>query len=116
MEEPATCVVPWVTPSHGAGEPIHIRRCRLMNNGSTVIGLDVHKETVVAAVLPPDAERARETVTIENHPKAVERLVTRLAARGPVAFVYEAGPCGYEVQRQVTGAGPPVVGGAPALE
>ena len=70
-----------------------------MNNGSTVIGLDVHKETVVAAVLPPDAERARETVTIENHPKAVERLVTRLAARGPVAFVYEAGPCGYEVQR-----------------
>ena len=73
-----------------------------MNNGSTVIGLDVHKETVVAAVLPPGADRARETVTVENHPKAVERLVTRLAARGPVAFVYEAGPCGYEVQRHLT--------------
>src|SRR3972149_3524948 len=94
MDEPATCVVPWVTPEHGAGEPIHIRRCRLMNNGSTVVGLDVHKQTVVAAVLPPDAERARETVTIENHPKAVERLVTRLAARGPVALGYEAGARG----------------------
>jgi transposase len=86
-----------------------------MNNGSIVVGLDVHKQTVVAAVLPPDAERARETVTIENHPKAVERLVTRLAARGPVAFVYEAGPCGYEVQRQLTGLGQPCAVVAPAL-
>jgi hypothetical protein len=74
-----------------------------MNNGSTVIGLDVHKQTVVVAVLPPGADRARESVTIENHPTAVARLVRRLAARGPVAFVYEAGPCGYEVQRQLTG-------------
>lgn len=86
-----------------------------MNNGSTVIGLDVHKQTVVAAVLPPRADRARETVTIENHPKAVERLVTRLAARGPVAFVYEAGPCGYEVQRQIVELGYPCTVVAPAL-
>ena len=47
-----------------------------MNHGITIVGLDVHKETVVAAVLPPGADRARETVTVENHPKAVERLVT----------------------------------------
>ena len=86
-----------------------------MNNGSTVVGLDVHKETVVAAVLPPGADRARETVTIENSPQAVARLVTRLAARGPVAFVYEAGPCGYEVQRQLTGLGQPCAVVAPAL-
>ena len=86
-----------------------------MNNGSTVIGLDVHKQTVVAAVLPPGADRARETVTIENHPKAIERLVTRLAARGPLACVYEAGPCGYEVQRQLTALGHPCAVVAPAL-
>jgi hypothetical protein len=75
-----------------------------MNNGSTVIGLDVHKETVVAAVLPPGADRVRETVTIENSPTAVVRLVTRLAARGPLALVYEAGPCGYEVQPKASRA------------
>src|SRR3990172_10982137 len=115
MDEPATCVVPWVTPEHGAGEPIHIRRCRLMNNGSTVVGLDVHKATVAAAAPPPGADRTRETVTIENAPTAIARLVTRLAARGPLAFVYEAGPCGYEVQRQLTALGQPCAVVAPAL-
>lgn len=84
-------------------------------HGSTVVGLDVHKQTVVAAVLPPGADRTRETVTMENTPKAVERLVARLAARGPVAFVYEAGPCGYEVQRQLTALGQPCAVVAPAL-
>ncbi len=73
-----------------------------MNDGIPVAGLDVHKQTLVAAVLPEGADRAREIVTIENHPKAVERLVTRLAARAPVVYVYEAGPCGYEIQRQLT--------------
>ena len=86
-----------------------------MDNGSTVVGLDVHKATVVAAVLPPGADRTRETVTIENSPTAIARLVTRLAARGPVAFVYEAGPCGYEVQRQLTALGQPCAVVAPAL-
>ena len=35
-----------------------------MNKGSTVVGLDVHRETVVAAVLPPGADRARATVLV----------------------------------------------------
>lgn len=81
----------------------------------TVIGLDVHKETIVAAVLPPDAERPRETVTIEHTPQAMAKLVTRLARTGPLGFVYEAGPCGYPLQRQLTALGHRCVVIAPAL-
>lgn len=73
--------------------------------GEIVIGLDVHKETVVAAVLPPGADQVRETVTLAHTPKEVTRFVARLAASGPLSFVYEAGPCGYELHRQLTALG-----------
>lgn len=86
-----------------------------MKHHSTVVGLDVHKKTIVAAVLPPGLNRATQTVMVENHPKAVEKLVNRLAAKGSVEFVYEAGPCGYEVNRQITGMGYPCAVIAPGL-
>ena len=77
----------------------------MKQDSTTVIGLDVHKATIVAAVLPPDADRATRTLTIENEPKAVERMVQSLASKGPVEFVYEAGPCGYQAHRQITQLG-----------
>jgi transposase len=54
-------------------------------------------------------------MTIENHPKAIEKLVKRAAGHGPAEFVYEAGPCGYEVQRQIAAMGHRCVVIAPAL-
>jgi transposase len=44
------------------------------------------------------------TWTVPNEPKAVRRLVRKLErdAPGPVRVFYEAGPCGYALQRQVT--------------
>lgn len=84
-------------------------------NRDTVIGLDVHKATIVAAVLPSGAERARETVTFPHTPAEVARRVQRWAAHGPLVFVYEAGPCGYELQRQLTALGHRCVVIAPAL-
>jgi transposase len=86
-----------------------------MDQSSTVVGCDVHKEKIMAAVLPPQAPRPTEVLTIENHPKAIARLVKRLADRGRPVFVYEAGPCGYEVQRQITEMGYQTVVIAPAL-
>jgi transposase len=86
-----------------------------MNESSTVVGLDVHKEKITVAVLPPRAPRPTEELTIENHPKAIARLVKRVAARGRPFFVYEAGPCGYEVQRQIAQIGHTAVVIAPAL-
>ena len=86
-----------------------------MEQCSTIIGLDVHKETITAAVLPPDAERVVETLKIPNTQRALEALVHRLQPRGPLAFVYEAGPCGYEVQRQLSVLGQPCAVIAPTL-
>lgn len=76
-----------------------------MEQCSTVVGLDVHKKTIVTALLPPGSERVVEQQTLENAPKAIEKMATRVAQRGPVVFVYEAGPCGYEVHRQISALG-----------
>lgn len=84
-------------------------------NYNTVVGLDVHKATIVAAVLPPATNRPTRTFSIENTPKAVERMVQSLSVKGPVEFVYEAGPCGYITQRQITQMGQKCVLIAPGL-
>src|SRR5438874_12786726 len=44
------------------------------------------------------------TWTVPNEPNAVRRFVRRLErdAPGPVRACYEAGPCGYVLQRQIT--------------
>jgi len=81
----------------------------------TVVGLDVHKESIVAAVLPPGSERIVLTTKLENSPAALKTFVQRLRARGPLAFVYEAGPCGYQVHRDLTAQGQECVVIAPGL-
>jgi len=80
-----------------------------------VVGLDVHEAKITAAVLPPGAARPTDVLTIENDPKAIARLVKRLAHGDHPVFVYEAGPCGYEVQRQITKVGQQAAVIAPAL-
>lgn len=84
-------------------------------NYNTAVGMDVHKKTIVAAILPWGSEKAAEIVTIENSPQAVEKLVKRIGTRGSAEFVYEAGPCGYETYRQITALGHKCAVIAPAL-
>jgi transposase len=81
------------------------RRCWLMKQFNTVVGLDVHKETVVGGVLAAGAEEVKESFKIENTEKAIGKMADRFAGRKPVTFVYEAGPCGYTLQRQLTELG-----------
>jgi transposase len=86
-----------------------------MDQNSTVIGMDVHKKQMTVAVLPPGTARPTQVLTIENHAKAIDRLAKRLTKTGQAVFVYEAGPCGYEVQRQLHHLGCRAVVIAPAL-
>jgi transposase len=86
-----------------------------MDQNSTVVGLDVHKNHVTVAVLPPNAARPREVRTIANERQAIARLVKHMPRSRQTTFVYEAGPCGYEVHRQVTAMGGRAVVIAPAL-
>lgn len=70
------------------------------------IGLDVHKETIAIAI----AETGRTGDIhfhgeIANTPDAVGRMLKKLGGRyGKLHFVYEAGPCGYGLYRQINSA------------
>ncbi|MBI2060154.1 MAG: IS110 family transposase [Nitrospirae bacterium] len=80
-----------------------------------LVGLDVHKDSIAVAVLPPGSDRVTEAPSISNDPGSLRRLADRLSKGGALAFVYEAGPCGYEVHRQITGMGHACEVIAPAL-
>ena len=80
-----------------------------------IVGLDVHKKTIVVAVLYPGMSQVAERFAIENTTEALEKLVKRLTGQGPICFCYEAGPCGYEVYRQLTKLGQECVVIAPSL-
>ena len=64
------------------------------------VGIDVHKETLVAHVLEGQAAEGEE-FRIGNSLKEVQRLFRRLMKRGELRCCYEAGPCGYELKRQL---------------
>src|SRR5512145_830418 len=69
-----------------------------MSNSITWIGMDVHKENILAAAVNGSGETTFRWET-PNSPKGKERLAKRLAGIGPVRCVYEAGPCGYDLRR-----------------
>ena len=68
------------------------------------VGLDVHKETITVAVADREGV-PRVLGTISNRPAAIAQLVRRLRPVAHVRVCYEAGPCGYAVQRQLASLG-----------
>jgi hypothetical protein len=72
---------------------------------TTYVGMDAHKKDLFLAMLV-GTEAVPVSWTVPNDPKAVKRLVRKLErdAPEPVRVFYEAGPCGYALQRQVTTA------------
>jgi transposase len=58
------------------------------------LGLDVHAETIAAAVAESDGE-VRFLGMIPNRPEPVRRLIRKLEPVGTLRACYEAGPCGY---------------------
>ena len=76
-----------------------------MKQVTTYVGIDAHKKDLFIAMLIGTGS-APVTWTVPNEPNAVRRLVRKLEreAPGPVRACYEAGPCGYAVQRQMTTA------------
>ena len=83
----------------------------------TYIGLDVHKETIAVALAEAGKRsEVREYGKIANTPAAVKALVAKLARNGhELRFCYEAGPCGYGIQRQLTASEHDCIVVAPSL-
>ncbi len=83
----------------------------------TYVGLDVHKDTIAVALAEAGLRgEVREHGKIPNTPAALKALTVKLApARRELRFCYEAGPCGYGIQRQLTVAGHECAVVAPSL-
>jgi transposase len=74
-----------------------------MKDVTTYVGIDAHKKDLFIAMLMGTQESPL-TWTVPNETHAVRRLVRKLerTAPGPVRCCYEAGPCGYALQRALT--------------
>jgi transposase len=68
------------------------------------VGLDVHAETISAAVAEPSGA-VRFVGTIVNRPQAVAKLVKRLGPVEQLRICYEAGPTGYALYWQLAALG-----------
>jgi transposase len=83
----------------------------------TYVGLDVHKESIVVAVASGGLRgEVREYGRIANTAAALDRLLRKLGVDGmALRFCYEAGPCGYGIQRRLSAQGHECVVVAPSL-
>ena len=74
-----------------------------MKQVTTYVGIDAHKKDLFIAMFV-GTSAAPVTWTVPNEPNAIRRLVKKLEreAPGPIRACYEAGPCGYALQRQMT--------------
>jgi len=83
----------------------------------TYVGLDVHKDGIVVAVAEGgERGEVREYGRIANTPAALRRLACKLGQQGvELRFCYEAGPCGYGIQRQLSALGHECIVAAPSL-
>lgn len=81
---------------------------------TTIIAFDQHAATTMAAVLLP-AHRTPALHPLTSDSATILRFVERLRRQGSVQCCYEAGPCGFELQRALTTRDIPCDVIAPAL-
>lgn len=78
-----------------------------MKEYSTYVGMDVHKNSIEIAIAEQGRKgEVRSYGKIDGTLTALDKAVRKLVSKGKrLHFVYEAGPCGYEIYRHLTSQG-----------
>ena len=78
-----------------------------MKDHSTFIGMDVHKNSIEIAIAEQGRDgEVRRYGGIDGTLTALDKVVRKLVSKGGrLHFVYEAGPCGYQIYRHLTAQG-----------
>ena len=85
-----------------------------MGESITIMAFDQHAASVVAAVLLP-GHQTPATHQLSSDVAAIGRFVKRVRRQGPVRCCYEAGPCGFALQRSLRAQAVPCEVIAPTL-
>jgi transposase len=72
---------------------------------SKYVGMDVHKEKIMIAIAQADRRAPVYYGEIANTGDAIAKMLKKVVGQGDGAFCYEAGPCGYDLYRQITAMG-----------
>jgi len=75
-----------------------------MSKNTRYLGLDVHAETITAAIAD-GRKRVRSLGQFPNRPEAVRKFIEKLGIGEDLKVCYEAGPTGYALYRQLTKLG-----------
>ena len=70
-----------------------------MAQSTIFVGMDVHQDSVMVAVLPEGAQECEEVRKLPHDLAKIRKLFARLSKRGTVRTCYEASGCGYVLQR-----------------
>ena len=65
------------------------------------VGMDVHKDSVMIAVLPEGAREPTLVRRLSHDPRGIRRLLDRLAGEHEVRACYEASGAGYVLEREI---------------
>lgn len=68
---------------------------------TTYVGLDVHAESITAAIIPSEGQSV-EIIELSSDLMKIRRLFRRLSDKGPVRSCYEASGAGFVLQRVLT--------------
>jgi transposase len=69
------------------------------------VGMDVHKDSVMIAVLPEHAKEPTRVERLSNEERKLRRFFDRLGREGTVCACYEASGAGYVLQRSLAAWG-----------
>jgi len=75
-----------------------------MSKSTRYLGLDVHAETIAAAIAE-GRKKVRSLGQLPNRPEAVRKLIDKLGGPAGLKVCYEAGPTGYALYWQLTQLG-----------